>query len=309
MKIKQIEIQDFEEIFGESLSTKMKQKIASCDLSYHDLSSGERDTLILSILETIDRKDVKKSGPHRLKDWVLGWGQNFEEFSETTKYESLVPKYFGKFPYVRWKKDFIKPAHKNFEYNMVKILQYWIFEKHFATLDNVYEFGCGTGHNLFRVEEINNDAKITGLDWAGSSQESIKKINEVYKKNFGCEKFDFFNINKNYNLGKNSGVYTFAALEQVGGSHEDFIKYLIEQDVKVCVHIEPIAEMLNPRYNLIDYLSVKYFKKRDYLNGFVDTLHNLHAAGEIEIIQQQRSYIGSLFVDGYSVVAWRPKNA
>ncbi|HCY80414.1 MAG TPA: hypothetical protein DHV22_01795 [Xanthomarina gelatinilytica] len=67
--------------------------------------------------------------------------------------------------------------------------------------------------------------------------------------------------------------------------------------------------MLNPGNNFVDYLSVQYFRKRNYLDGLANTLANMEAAGEIEIVQQQRSFIGSLYVDGYSIIAWRPKNA
>ena len=61
--------------------------------------------------------------------------------------------------------------------------------------------------------------------------------------------------------------------------------------------------------NLIDYLSIKYFDKRNYLNGLRNHLFSLQNEGKIEIIQDQRSYIGSMFVDGYSIIAWRVKNA
>ena len=307
--IKRLTVVEFEEAFGEPLSDFVKDKIAACDLSYHTLDTRERDNVIMSILNTLSSSEVKKSGAHRINDWISGWGQNHAEFSQTNHFHSLVPKYFGKFPYVRWKQDFIRPVNRSFEYNMVKILQYWIFEKHFANLNNIHEFGCGTGHNLFRVREINKFATISGLDWTSSSQDNIKKINEVYNKNFGCYNFDFFNIDKQYDMGNNCGAYTFAALEQVGDSHTEFLNYLVSQKPNVCVHIEPIGEMLNPKYNFVDYLSVQYFKKRNYLDGFIKTLHNMQTQGIIEITQQQRSYIGSLFVDGYSIVSWRVKNA
>lgn len=309
MQIKTITDKDFEEVFGEKLSPFLSSKINSCNLSYYELTNDERDNVILSIMQTLGSKDVQKSGPHRVNDWIKGWAENSNELSNTNNFNSLIPKYFGKFPYVRWKQQFVRPVNRSFEYNMAKILQYWVFEKHFADVNAIYEFGCGTGHNLFRAQEVNKKASIYGLDWAESSQDNIQKINELFDKNFGCHKFDFFNVDNEYKLEKNSGVYTFAALEQVGGSHVDFINYLIEQNPSVCVHVEPIGEMLNPRNSFVDYLSVAYFKKRNYLDGLSNTLLNMEAAGKIEILQQQRSFIGSLFVDGYSIVAWRPKNA
>lgn len=309
MIIKKLKVKDFEEVFGENLSSFVKTKIESANLAYVEPTTKERDNIIMMVLQTLSSDNVQKSGPHRAKDWVRGWAENEKELSITKNFDSLIPKYFGKFPFVRWKQQFIKPVNKSFEYNMAKILQYWMFEKHFKNVDAIYEFGCGTGHNLFRAQEVNPAAKIYGLDWATSSQGNIKKINNLFNKNFGSHNFDFFNVDKDYKLQKNSGIYTFAALEQVGRSHVDFLEYLLEQKPSVCVHIEPIAEMLNPSSDFVDYLSVAYFQKRNYLLGFTKTLDNMEASGKIEIIQKQRSFIGSFFVDGYSIVVWRPKNA
>ena len=307
MIIKNLTIPDFEEVFGEDLSSFVKSKIDSFDLSYTEPSMKERDSIIMMILQTLSSEKIQKSGPHRADDWVKGWAENAKEFKLTRNFSSLIPKYFGKFSHVRWKQQFIKPVSRYFEYAMAQILQYWLFERHFCDVDAIYEFGCGTGHNLFRAQEINPDASIYGLDWADSSQKNIETINEIFDKDFKSHKFNFFNVDKDYKLEKNSGVFTFAALEQVGASHKDFINYLLEQDPAVCVHIEPIGEMLNPAGDFVDYLSASYFRKREYLVGFTRTLENMAATGKIEIIQKQRSFIGSLFVDGYSIVAWRPK--
>ena len=59
--------------------------------------------------------------------------------------------------------------------------------------------------------------------------------------------------------------------------------------------------------NLNDFLSIKYFEKRNYIKGLRKYLHKLYNEGKIEIIQDQRSNIGSMFVDGYSIIAWKPK--
>tara|TARA_R110001592_G_scaffold246995_1_gene508979 strand:- start:525 stop:1484 length:960 start_codon:yes stop_codon:yes gene_type:complete len=309
MIIKNLKIPDFEEVFGEKLTSLVKKKIDSCNLAYIEPTTKERDNLIMMVMQTLNSENVQKSGPNRAGDWVKGWAQNAKELKITKNFDALIPKYFGKLSHVRWKQQFIKPINRDFEYDMAKILQYWVFEKHLSEVDAIYEFGCGTGHNLFRAEEINKRANIYGLDWAESSQDNIKNLNQIFGKDYGSHRFDFFNVDKDYKLEKNSGIYTFAALEQVGSSHVEFINYLIEQDPAICVHIEPIGEMLNPAGDFVDYLSVAYFRKRGYLSGFTNTLTNLAAAGKIEIVQKQRSFIGSLYVDGYSIVAWRPLSA
>mgnify|MGYP001314491039 CR=1 FL=1 len=59
--------------------------------------------------------------------------------------------------------------------------------------------------------------------------------------------------------------------------------------------------------NLLDYLSIKYSEKRNYLKGFLSYLQNLNEKNKISIIKSERTYVGSIFIDGYSVIIWKPK--
>ena len=139
-------------------------------------------------------------------------------------------------------------------------------------------------------------------------QNTIQEINKFYGFNFSGHNFDFYNVDNNFALGDRSGVYTFAALEQIGDRYQDFIEYLMRNNPDVCVHIEPIAECLD-KSELCDYLSIKYFEKRKYLDGFANYLGSLAEEEKIEILYEKRSFIGSVFINGYSIIAWRTKNA
>ena len=303
-----ITLKDFEAATGESLSELVKEKISECEFIYEKLTWPERDRLISAIVDYLVDDNLVEAGPHRISAWTKGWGENHTEFSDSHSFKSLIPKYFGKHPYVKWQSEWIRPCNKDFEYNMARILQYWLFEKFFSSCENIYEFGCGTGHNLFRAQEVNESANITGLDWAKSSQEAIEEINKVYGFKFKSHNFDFYNVDNDFVLGSNSGVYTFAALEQIGDKYHDFIEYLTKNNPGVCVHIEPIAECLD-NGNIGDYLSIKYFKKRKYLSGFAKHLKSLADEGKIEIIYEKGSFIGSVYINGYSIIAWRCTNA
>jgi len=299
---------DLSEAIGEQLSSLVKEKIKDMDLTYEELSKEENNNVLMDILNFLFEEDnnVIKAGEHRINDWNKGWGENAKELVEQKSYDSLVPKYFGKYPYVRWNKEIIRPCDKNMEYSMVKILQYWAFDKFLKDCENIYEFGCGTGHNLFRAKEVNPGANITGLDWSTSSQESIQQINKIFNLEFDCHRFDFFNVDKDFRLGNKSGVYTFAALEQINDGYVDFINYLLDNNVDICFHIEPIGEYLDEG-NIYDLLSKKYFEKRNYLKGFRDYLYNLDRQDKIEIVYEKESFIGSMFINGYSIIAWRKK--
>ena len=300
--------ENFAKAFGEETSVLVEKKIDAYDFSYQHLSSLEKNEIILNILKTIDNPPGI-SGEHRINVWEKGWKENCDEIASNKNFDSLIPKYFGKFPYVRWEKEIIKPLNKDFEYNMVQVLQYWLFEKYFSHVDNIYEFGCGTGHNLFRASEVNPSANIYGLDWAKSSQDTLREINKVFDKNFNYHNFDFFNIDTDFKISENSGIYTFAALEQVGTNHKNFVDYLIENNCRICLHIEPISELLDYENDINDNLSVKYFKARNYLNSFYKYLCELESQNKIKILQKTPSFIGSQYINGYSIVAWEIKNA
>jgi len=289
-----IDIIDFENAVTYTKCTKfVSRKLRNYRFAYEELSKPEYDKWIITIYnELINLQDHPEScaGPHRRYVWENGWGKNFES-------ADTMPGYFGKYPVVRWRRELIKPRQVDFEYNMLTMLQYWLFEKYMYSAKSIYEFGCGTGHNLFRAREVNPTADIYGLDWAESA------CDLVAQSGFQTHRFDMFQPD-DFRLDANSVVYTVAAMEQLGQDFMEFVEYLLEQRPTWVVHIEPIVEFLNPT-NLLDYLSIQYCMYRGYLNAYWPYLQHLQSEGKIEIVQSQRTYVGSLFVDGYSVIVWR----
>ena len=296
---------DFEEVFRDNLSEFVKKKIKQFNFLAQTVSEKERDQILLKIITTLLDPELPKAGKHRLIQWEKGWGENLKDL-KSKRNSSIIPLYFGKYNIVRFKQEFLKPISANFEYNMLAVIQYWLFDKYFRKAKSIYEFGCGTGHNLLRVREINPEAQIFGLDWAKSSQGIIKMIKkETRDTNLYAYNFDFFKPNKNFKLNESSTVYTIAALEQIGDNFQPFINYLLKNKPKICIHIEPISELLDEN-NLVDYLSQLYFEKRNYLNGFLLKLQELEKKGKIKIHRAQRTFIGSLYIEGYSVIIWSP---
>lgn len=297
---------DFAPLLGKNLSPFVKGKIKEYAFAYAELTPAERDAVIRQIVTTLLDPFLVYSGKHRLLQWEKGWGQNLEEFGMAKKKSVAIPHYFGKYPIARLGGKWIKPKSKNFEYNMLGIILDWLFDQYARKAPAVYEFGCGTGHNLIRLRGMNPTARLWGLDWAKSSQKLLG-AQAAAKKDTGLfgKRFDFFNPDKKFALEKEAVVYTVAALEQVGTGHKAFVDYLIGQKPSLCIHIEPIAELLDPN-SLPDYLSIEYFKKRKYLSGFLDSLRELEKAGKVKIERAQRTHVGSLFIEGYSVVVWRP---
>jgi len=294
--------QEFESVTGELLLPESRLFVETARMEYEELTSHEADIVHKEILKTLS-SPLKVSGEDRAEDWESGWSQNLD--SEITSIKDLIPKYMGKFPYVRWGGRFVKSLSKDFEYDMLQAIQLCLFEKWMKSAENIYEFGCGTGHNLARVRKVNKSANLTGLDWATSSQRILFEVNKKGILKCNGKRFNFFSPDRSFQLVEKSKVYTFAALEQVGSRHQDFVRYLIDSKVDVCLSIEPITELLNKNLK-IDSFSEEYCKKRGYLEGYLTFLRDLETKGEIKILEAKRNYIGSMYLEGYMQVAWQP---
>lgn len=296
---------DFEKVIVDSVSSRVADIINSLDMRYDELTDFEKKDAFSKIKE-ISENDLKKSGKHRVLEWESGWMENRNLLKENQTFESVLPKYFGKFPYLRFDGRLVKQISKDLEYNMLCSLEYHYFEKYLSDAKNILEFGCGTGHNLFRARRINDHANLTGLDWAESSQQILNELNASNILKCDSRKFDFFEPDYSFCLKEESAIYTIAALEQIGSSHDSFISYILANKPKVCLHIEPIIELLSPQESFLDEQCVLYCKKRNYLQGFLPKLRELENDGKIEILETKRTNIGSFLIEGYSVIAWRP---
>lgn len=301
----QITLADFESAWDTSTSTWFRNRFMQRELKYAELNNSERDDVILHILNTLEG-EVSVAGPHRNKDWELGWHENFQNYILNKDSTAIIPKYFDKHPIVRWKQNWIKSSSSSLEYDMFSTLIDWVIDTNLVSFESIYEFGCGTGHNLIRMRERFPQANLVGLDWATSSQSLINefaaKTNDIKLQSAN---FDFMNPNYDLEIQTNSAVITIAALEQTGENFKEFINYLIASKVELVLHIEPINELLDEN-KLIDNLSIRYFRKRNYLNGLLTHLKGLQEVGKIKITNTQRSFVGSMYIDGYSIVAWKP---
>ena len=298
--------QDFVAAFGSDPSDYLADRIEKYEFDFRMLSSDERDSCIRKVVEVLTTQDLVKAGDARLGQWESGWGAHLKNLEQGFDISAITPGYFGKYPIVRWQQEYIAPVARDFEYKSFSVIQDWLFDKFFRDAPAVYEFGCGTGHNLFRARDVNPTAELWGLDWTEASQQVIARVKELGgDDNIFGRRFNLVEPDASFDLKHGACIYTAASLEQIGNRFEPFIEYLLAQKPKICVHIEPMGEFLDES-NLLDYLSLQYFKQRNYLTGFVDYLGALAQKGRIRILEARRTSIGSFLIDGYSVVVWSP---
>lgn len=303
-KLINIEAKDFVNLG--KISQFVKNKIHEKNLKYLMPTKKQRDDILLMLIKYLLSDSPVVAGSHRKKQWEDGWLENLNDYSKSKNLDSLIPKYFEKYKVQRLKGDFILPQSDNFEIGLVSILQYITFEKYFKESKSVYEFGAGTGHNLLRLREINKDAALYSMEWAKTGVDIIKKVaKDLNDNNLHGAVFDNFNPNFDIKLQPNSSIYTFAALEQLGSNTDSLVEYWIVNKAKIIINIEPMSEPLDDD-ELLQYLSISYFKKRGYLEGYINKLKYLEKKGRIVIHEIIRTGVGSLFIEGYSIISWSP---
>lgn len=275
------------------------------DLKFATLNNLEFESAILQVLNTLEG-ELSKAGPHRKTDWEHGWGENLRKFSESGEDHATLPGYFEKSRIIRWEQKWIKPNDPNLEQKLLAILVDALVFKFGNNVSPIYEFGCGTGHHLFRLRKLFPSKKLVGLDWATSSQELISSYAKSKNDSrlFG-QNFDFFAPNYELQIDKDSMFLTVASLEQTYDNYVKFVDFILQAKPKIVINIEPMEEFLDSK-NLLDYLSLKYFAKRNYLAGYFNYLKSLEKRGKIVIHDARRSMLGSFFIDGYSIVVWSP---
>ena len=274
------------------------------DFSINKVEVAERDRLILDIVQRVYHGNLRRSGEHRFPEWEIGWSENLEKYMSEGDLEALVPGYFSTNTIIRLGGDLYRASSSWAEPELLGVLIFDILKNFCTSLTHVYEFGCGSGNNLRTIRRALPDTELTGLDWATASQRIISVISE--KKDIdrlNGRLFNFFDPDYSFKLSNSGAVFTCAALEQVGSNWRPFVDYLIAMKPGVIINIEPISELLDED-KLLDFLSAEYARKRNHLCGYFDGLLELEKTGQIKILHKKRSSLGSLYLNGYSVVIW-----
>lgn len=300
-----VTVKDISDILGFEVPSYVANMIEGFDLRYENLTEKQMNDYLIHVVDVLTG-DIVKSGAHRIDDWEKGWGENLEMYRQYKDINSLIPKYHCKNRYVRWMGKIVNPITTAFDYKIhICFIDAIIHHYLNRGYNSVYEFGCGPGYHLLRLRESRPDLEITGLDWAKSSQELIGEISKSLSKPINAYNLDFFKPDYNIDMSFNSIAYSVAALEQTGSNYVKFVDYLLDKKPGICINMEPIAELLDES-SLIDNLSIKYFRKRNYLHEYLKHLEWLESIGKIKIIDKRRTWSGSYFIEGHSLVVWKP---
>lgn len=308
-----ITLQDFLQLFEFNLIktdlNKIENLVNSFNFNYELLKDHDRDKIIIEVLDRI-ASNHSKSGEKRKPEWNDGWAENLAEFV-STNYEtnSLIPKYYRPSNIKRWKGNYIKTESVSFEYDFFQVIRSIIFYSLFENVEEVFEFGCGSPHNLVALSQINPRLKLNGCDWSQSAVTIVDLLKEKKGINAEGHLFDFFNPKLSSNVSKNSVFLTIGGLEQVGPDSLQFIDLIFEKMPTRIIHLEPISELYEvSETNLFDYLGRKYHQSRNYLSGYLTSIQELEKQGRAVIENVRRIPFGGQFHEGWSLIIWKPVN-
>lgn len=308
MKTSNLTPQTFAKIFGTKIRAfpkRVTQAIERSNFRYRIVKGNEYEQIIVKILKTLNSETLKKTGPHRLSDWERGWKENLHEYKNFDfDVHHLIPKFVKKREYIRFQRNIIHPESKFFETDFVTVLRYYLFTTYYKNIQTLYEFGAGTGLNLVAASEVFPQMKLVGLDWAHSSIEIINTLKENLGIHISAKKFNLFTPDEQYRLDRNCAILTIGTLEQLGENFKPFVRYLLTNKPRICIHVETLYEAYD-KDTLLDYLAIKYLERRNYLRGFLPYLRKLEKKGKITIVEVRKTF-GSLYHDGYTYTVWKP---
>jgi hypothetical protein len=299
-------VADFQRAFGarpgdESL---IAAEAAKHDFTYHRLPAGERDAVILQVLQRLD--GFTRVGEHRHEIWENAWADVARRYDASGgDLASLAPPFMSATPVLRVAGDYARPVDPRFELNWFAVFRHWLFSRHLGAAERVFEFGCGSGFNLTALAGLHPQLRLCGLDWTESVVALVDRIGAQHGLNLRGRRFDFFAPDPDLTLGPGSVALTFAALEQTGDRYEPFLSWLLERRPDLVINMEPAIELYDPT-SLVDHLAIRYHQHRGYLNGYFARVQELARRGEAEILDVRRLGFGSQYHEGYSLLIWRP---
>ncbi len=304
-----LDIEELMRLLGDQDLTDNVAKVfhSQGPLIYRNLSSNEQSTVISEIYTRIDDISTDKAGPDFKSNWEANWSENLDRFNLDKSESSLIPKFISSVEPIRLNGRFVMPLIPEFEIKIVRILRAYLFEKYFSEVNEVHEFGAGTGFNLIQLGQMYPSKELYGYDWSNSSVKLMTAAGAANNLNLIGRDFDMFAPNYNVEIGQNSGLITVGALEQLGSNWSNFLDFSIKKKFSIFINIETNYEMTLFDNSDIGVVSRRYIERRNWLMGYFAKLENLQTENRIEILSRQK-VLGSRFHDSWTFTVWRLTN-
>ena len=238
-------------------------------------------------------------------DWQDDWFsvlQNLRTNNENVK-SIIRPKWFRESAFVNIQNclSLTKTPYVDWEYQL--ITRQMLFYTHLKDIENICEFGSGSGANFYLINEILQDKSFILSDISVTSLKIIEELKQKLNRN----NLTYSNIDIeqdiNLELPDNTAVITTSVLEQIGDNYKNFIKFILKEKPQIVINVEPIVELLDSK-NGFDNVMNLYCEKRKYLIGYLTELEKLEKQKKIKIIMKKRTMVSGTFIEN-SVLIWK----
>lgn len=262
----------------------------------------DQDFYRLKVLKNIDKLTKDAIVTDRQATQIQGWDniyRNMEKLAGDIP-AFLVPPLGTP---IRLEGQYVVPTSELFEYQFLSVVRAVLFSMAFANCKQVYEYGCGSGHNLIALGKQYPHLKLVGLDW---SSEAVKRLNKPHEGlDIRGEWFDMLEPEMNVAFPEDTGVLTIGAMEQLGTKWQPFLEYLMRAKPSIVLQLEPAFELYDSD-NLFDFLAIMYHTRCDFLSGYLPTLFDLANQQKIDMFGYKRIGFGSEMHEAYTLMVWRP---
>lgn len=294
------------EILGErEIGPKASALLEISDFRYRPIGGERRDALVNAIKDRIAKDHQKIGAAGREQEWEDGWAAQLTECIERGFAEdSLIPKFIHAGRPMRILGEYAETINPNFEADWMRFLRCWFLETYFAGCDFIWEFGCGTGHNLLAAAQMYPGAHCVGLDFSRAAIHLVRQMADRHSVQIEAAQFDMRQPKECLGMPPDTGVLTFGAMEQLAGEVEPMLRFLLENKPQIVVNIEPCAGLYGE--SEFDRIGHQFQSKRGYTDNLIPALRQMVNMREIDILKVLRTRIGSLFIEGYNVIVWRP---
>ena len=266
-------------------------------IQYNELNSKQYKEYYELCLEMLNKKlEV---------DWQDDWFsvlQNLQTNNDNVK-SIIRPKWFRESAFVNIQNclSLTETSYVDWEYQL--ITRQMLFYTHLRDIENICEFGSGSGTNFYLINEILQNKNFILSD---ISVTSLKIIEEL-KRKLNRNNLIYSNIDIEQDidlqLPDNTAVITTSVLEQIGDNYKNFINFILKEKPQIVINVEPIVELLDSK-NGFDNVMNLYCEKRKYLAGYLTELEKLEKQKKIKIIMKKRTMVSGTFIEN-SVLIWK----
>ena len=270
-------------------------------------SLSEQSAYILNFLTLCEKEELLRNREENLAAFEKGWAQNYERLLKSdgkNDFHCLTPGYFRGSPFFRYNNQLVVTDNLQLEFDLFTIARHCLFDSYLADRSEIFELGCGSCQNLLMLSDLFPDKAITGLDWTFATQKISRFLAEKRKHAIKALQYDMFSEKPLPSIGSDGALISIHAFEQLGKKFSGILDKIIDARPGIVVQLEPVAEFYDAD-NLLDFLALKYIRKRNYLDGYYTALNRMAQKGDIELLAAWRPYLGGVLHES-SILVWRP---